>query len=244
MWKSFKKFFYSIFFLLTFVFVIFFLQREHFLVKEVNLNLTDAIYKRTDEKNKNFHAYFLKLLEPYKSSYIWDVDLNELSEKIRKDPRVHEVKAYKIWPDRIKVTVTPYQPAAVWLRKKGRILTPISWNGKLLTNLDRGAFLDLPIFRGDIFEKKSQRLLGIRLIKKFKNKDSSSLQVSEISLDPEEGFSVFLSGFRGKIYLGKGFFDQKIKRIEKIVRYLTQKSLEAKNVDVRFSKKAVVRLID
>lgn len=70
----------------------------------------------------------------------------------------------------------------------------------------------------------------------------SSQKVSEILFDKKQGFSLILTPEAEIVRLGFDNFEKKIGMAKKVFSYMQSKGLKGRVIDVRFSKKVVVRL--
>ncbi|MCB0391478.1 MAG: FtsQ-type POTRA domain-containing protein [Bdellovibrionales bacterium] len=205
-------------------------------ISQVDESTRDWIFKDIKSKiNLDTKAYIGK--------YVWEIDLKDLMETVEKDKRVNKVQIKRKFPNELEVKVLAHEPIALFYTKDGSIL-PIARDGDFMPQLKKGEFIDAPIMRDVVFYKDlSKRKKAIEIILTLKEENPlSSQKVSEILFDKKQGFSLILTPEAEIVRLGFDNFEKKIGMAKKVFSYMQSKGLKGRVIDVRFSKKVVVRL--
>ncbi len=175
--------------------------------------------------------------------YVWDVNLDDLLVLIEKDSRVEKVQIKRKFPNKIEVKLLPHQPIAILLSKQKKMI-PVARDGTLMPALKDNIFFDAPILRGeDIAVNLALRKQAMHLLLSLEAQESlSSKKISEIIFNKKHGFSMILNPGGELLKMGMRNFKKRVNRAEKVLAYLQSQGLEGRVIDVRFSKKVVVRL--
>lgn len=176
--------------------------------------------------------------------YVWQVDIEEVLNKVQKDLRVKDAKVTRVLPNRILVSVTPFTPIASILTKTSDKLQPVARDGELLPALDATETPDGPILRGEIFvTDKNVRAEAIKLMLALPENGSLSIsQISEIQYDKSHGFTLTATPGGTDVWIGFEDFTRHASQAQRVLDYLRSQQLTGRIIDARLGKKVVVRL--
>jgi len=196
--------------------------------------LFDDIKKSLTKQTKAMHG-----------KYVWEVDLNQILSSIEKDKRVEKVQIQRKLPNKIEVKLLPHEPFAIYWGGSHSIL-PVSKDGTLLPALAKDAYYEAPILRGRVFleshdlRKRAIEILELSQSKKFIH----NRKASELLFDKKQGFILIMSPDGEELFLGEEDFDRRLFMAEKVLNYLSGQGIKGRILDLRFSKKVVVKVRD
>lgn len=182
-------------------------------------------------------------LAGYKSKKIWDIRLREVKAAIIQDEWVKDVLISRSFPNSISVRIIPKQTALVLVGAKGE-LWPITEDGNRLETLPADALPDVPLLRGEIFQKNlSKRKEAIEFALTLPATGAiNQRNVSEIFWNKDDGYSLMLLEPKVEVKLGNDQLSTKVLRVGQVMNYLSTHQLKGRVIDASFSKKVLVRL--
>ncbi len=174
---------------------------------------------------------------------IWSVDLREMRAAVVKDEWVKDVFISRTFPNGIKIKVEPKQTVSILVGSRGA-LWPVTDDASILSKLPADAVPDVPLLRGEIFLKDTDRLKNaVHLVTSLPaNGPISKENVSEITWNKESGYSLVLMHPRIEVRLGDEKLDLKIVRVAQVVNYMNNQGVSGAIIDASFSKKVLVRV--
>lgn len=186
-----------------------------------------------------------KQTQAIRGKYVWEVDLNQLLVSIEKDKRVEKVQIQRKLPNKIEVKLLPHEPYAIYWGGSQAIM-PIAKDGTLLPTLAKDAYYEAPILRGRVFldnlelRKKAIQILDMAQSKSFIH----NRKISELLYDKKQGFIVIMSPDGEELFLGDEDFERRLSMAEKVLNYLSGQGIKGRILDLRFTKKVVVKVRD
>ena len=186
-----------------------------------------------------------KQVKPLIGSWIWQVSIKELGQKIKKHPKVEEVQILRLWPHRFQIRILSDKPVLLWM-KNSNTFYPITQKGSLLYPIPLHSVPNLPILRGFVFFKNQNlRKKVIQIYQYLPQKGFfSQKNISEISYSKKDAsFYLHLTYVASKIRIGENLPEFRPDRVESVLRYLKQKEIKWRVIDARYSKKVVVSLV-
>ncbi len=209
------------------------------------ISITAQGFWLKEEEKKQLIAELKKDMEPLIGSWIWQVSIEKLNQKIQKNPKVEEVQILRLWPNKFQIRLLSDEPLLLWM-KSNTAFYPVTKKGSLLSPLLLSSLPDLPVLRGKVFfQNKSLRKKAIQIYQ-YLPQDGlfSQKNVSEISyLDKDSSFYLYLLHFGSKIRIGENLSEFRPDRVESVLRYLKQKKIKWRVMDARYSQKVVVSLV-
>ncbi len=182
-------------------------------------------------------------LKSFDNRKIWDIELGQVKAAILQDEWVKDVLISRSFPNSLNVRIVPKQTALVLVGAKGE-LWPITDDGKRLATLPADALPDVPLLRGDIFNRDEvKRKEAIQFALNLPDKGAiTQANVSEIFWNKEDGYSLMLMQPKVEVKLGLESLDTKVLRAGQVMNYLASHDLKGRVIDASFSKKVLVRL--
>lgn len=184
-----------------------------------------------------------KQLMKFSQQTIFEISLDEIMKLIESDKRVEKASVRRQFPNHVYVEIIPRQPLLLLLGLSGQ-LYPVATDASLLPPLPVATSPDLPILRGlDFFDDENLRkkIVGYMEIIPRSGLFSHS-SISEVKLDREKDLVFFLSESGMEVLVGSELDQSQIRRIEQVLKYLTNHKIKGRVIDARFSKKVVVRV--
>ena len=178
-------------------------------------------------------------------SWIWQVSIEKLNQKIQKHPKVEEVQILRLWPNKFQIRLLSDKPILLWM-KNSNTFYPVTQKGSFLYPVSLSSTPNLPILRGSIFFKNQNfRKKAIQIYRYLPQKGFfSQKNISEISYSNKDtSFYLHLTYVASKIRIGKNLSEFRPDRVENVLRYLKQKQIKWRVMDARYSKKVVVSLV-
>lgn len=184
-----------------------------------------------------------QFLVEYANKPIWQVSIEDIRQQLLNDNRIEEFQVKRRFPNYVEVALSPKQPLAALLSKKGRLF-PLSSDGSLLPDFSLGEAPDLPIVRGlHLFNDSKARARLVQLLNQIPSEGVFSREkISEVMQNSAGEVSVMLVVNGTKVLLGKTLDEKKITRVGQVLKYLQSRSFKGRVIDARFSKKVVVRV--
>ena len=188
-----------------------------------------------------------KQLARYVHRKIWEIDINEVEERIRANQWVKSARVWRVFPDRLNVQVTPRAPAFLLQLEAGR-LVPVAVDGSLVQigpgQVSKAASLpDVPLLSGKRFrDDRRARLEAVDFARALPDEGLlGRANISEIAWTEKDGFTVTLLSSRMRIVFGGDETSLKVARVSRILDYLEANRIDASVIDASFSKKVLVR---
>lgn len=174
---------------------------------------------------------------------IWEIDLKRIRASVVRDQWVRDVLISRSFPNEIKVRVRPKTPVLVVVASHGALL-PVTEDAELLDAVATESWPDVPLLRGDVFEKDPQaRERAVKFIMSLPTQGALSRRnVSDLSWTREEGFALTLIQPKVEVKLGDDRIDLKVMRVNQVLNYMSANQLKGRVIDASFSKKVLVRL--
>jgi cell division protein FtsQ len=150
-------------------------------------------------------------------------------------PWIAKAELSRHWPNHLTLRLTERIPLALvqledlyYIDKTGSLFKPSSPSDPhdfpVITGLSREQF---PAGQSSPSILVSQALELLELLQKTTGPLKSSL-VAEINVDPERGFTMYISGFKTAFYLGSTDLSEKINKLTKVWPFLAQRGYLAR----------------
>jgi cell division protein FtsQ len=150
-------------------------------------------------------------------------------------PWIAKAEVSRHWPNHLTLRLTERIPLALvqlddlyYIDKTGSLFKPSSPSDPhdfpVITGLSREQF---PAGQNSPSILVSQTLALLELLQNTTGPLKSSL-VAEINVDPERGFTMYISGFKTAFYLGSKDLSEKIKKLTKVWPFLAQRGYLAR----------------
>jgi cell division protein FtsQ len=182
-------------------------------------------------------------LNQYKSKSLWSMKLRPMAQKIDQLEWVKSVKITRKWPNVLVVDVLPIEIKFLVLKKSGELI-PVDHDGNLLSKISISQAPDVvTMSESDSTKTEVQRKRVLEVIKQIPSDGLFSQKtVAELSYSKKSGFSAKVSGGGLKVNLGEEAITLKSTRVNKVLEYIHEKNLEAREIDANLSKKVLVKL--
>jgi len=173
---------------------------------------------------------------------LFEIDLNSINKRLKKNPWILDVQVSRFFPDRIRIDVIEKEPVVIlsmgglfFLDAQAKKIAPIRPR-------DRADFPILSGFKKTHYQKREPIFKAYRLIERYKkNYFLSQWPISELHWD-KNGYVLFTKKPVFEIRLGLRGFPKKFLRLEKVLKDLSQKKRLPRLIDLNFTKKVVVKL--
>jgi cell division protein FtsQ len=177
------------------------------------------------------------------------INLSGITDKLRRHPWIRSASVYRQFPGRMIIEVEERTPRAILAAGK---LYYVDEHAEYFTRLLPGDPVNHPLFTGigaeDLqtsgTEVRELLRLGLSLLDLLEHKSESLGQhsVAEIRMSLDEGLTLVMMSNQ-EVVLGKGSFDLKIDRYERLKRFLTRQGEwnNARIIDLDFDDRALVR---
>jgi cell division protein FtsQ len=190
-------------------------------------------------------AQLQNLLNAYRGQDIWKVDVKKIAEDFRRRNWVKSVQVQRIFPNMIRVEVTPKKAALAIFTDHSRVI-PVSEEGDLLPVVPLTKAPDVPLLRQKKFLREASLRDGaVQLMQKLPvSGNLSQKTVSEISVDEKNNYWLTLIQNNLAVKIGSDISNTQLKaaRVEKVIDYLDSHKIQARLVDADFSKKVIVKV--
>jgi len=144
-------------------------------------------------------------------------------------PWIAKAEVTRIWPNRLKVSIQEREPVALiqlgelyYVDRNGSLFKPLSPGDPLdfpvITGLKKEQFIEGQGFPPAVFE-------GILTLYDFLKQAPPPLNlanISEIHVDQERGFSLYVNGLTGAVHLGLRDFPEKLQKFARVWPLLKQ----------------------
>jgi cell division protein FtsQ len=177
------------------------------------------------------------------------VDLSAIAAKLKRHPWIRSASVYRRFPGQLIIEIEERVPRAILAAGK---LYYIDEQAEFFTRLLPGDPLAFPLFTGVSPEDLKARgseiqdmiRMGFALLDLVERSvpEVDPIGISEIRIDLDEGLTL-QTGSGKTVILGKGDFDEKIRRFGRLKRFLTQKGEwnNARIINLDFEDRALVR---
>lgn len=179
---------------------------------------------------------------------IFSLDLEMIGRKIAENPWIARARVDRVFPREVIIQVEEHEPRAIvhvgylyYIDAAGeifKILEPEdSLDYPLITGLERQQLLDKP--------KESRGLLleALGLIAELESRQTFNLEdVSEVNIDPANGFALFTYRSGVPVRLGFGNFGDKLDRLEQIYADLEPRLSVLKYIDLNVMERVIVKV--
>jgi cell division protein FtsQ len=181
-------------------------------------------------------------------SNIFDLDLERIGRKIEEDPWIATAQVERLFPRDVVIRVTERIPRAVLSLD---YLYYVDAGGTIFKLLDAEDGLNFPVITGldvDLLQKhpdQARQLLreAMLLIDELAGRRQFNLaDVSEVHIDPGEGFQLLTLRGGVPIRLGEGDYAGKLDRLEQIFQGLQPQLAALKYIDLNVADRVIVRV--
>lgn len=193
---------------------------------------------KTTGNKRVIKSEILTWLGLYPGQSLLNLNLSWLKQRLISYPPVKEADISRQWPDRLIISLKEREPLA------------LVHDGPRLWSIDREGvwfylkeYPDLPIITGAYRDSHYlQQAIDLLMGFKYKKWGISLIEISEIHLDPDLGISFYTTSGT-EVYLGRGYYEEKLCSLHKILTYLKQIGLkDIKRVDLNKVNKIYVGL--
>lgn len=179
---------------------------------------------------------------------IFSLDLEMIGRKIAENPWIARARVDRVFPREVIIQVEEHEPRAIvhvgylyYVDAAGeifKILEPEdSLDYPLITGLERQQLLDKPK------ESKGLLLEALGLIAELESRQTFNLEdVSEVNIDPANGFALFTYRSGVPVRMGFGNFVDKLDRLEQIYADLEPRLSVLKYIDLNVMERVIVKV--
>jgi len=203
---------------------------------------------RVENQKRLSEEEVLALSNIRKGMSVFDLDLDMIGRKIEENAWIAKTRVERIFPDEVIIRVTEREPLAILCME---YLYYVDEDGIIFKVLEEGDKLDFPVLTGlersyvleNPKEAKSCLKRGVDLLKDIKGRRSFNIDdISEVHIDPSEGYQ--LVTYRGgiPIYLGDDDFGEKLDRLEKIYKEIEPRLVALRHIDLNVADRVIVRV--
>lgn len=179
---------------------------------------------------------------------MFDLDLNQIGQKIEENPWIATARVARVFPRTVSIQVTEYTPAAI---VNLGCLYYVAPDGTVFKPLEPGDKIDYPLLSGmtsqellDRPQASKQLLAGaIELLRVLDTRPAFNLRkVSEVHIDPAEGYEMLTINGGVPIRIGFDHFDTKLARLERVYPELEPRLPVMQYIDLNALDRVVVKL--
>jgi hypothetical protein len=182
---------------------------------------------------------------------LFDLDLKTVEKRILTHPWIRQVNLIKRFPQTLSISVVFREPHALIQQRSGS-LSYVDTDGKVFGRVNVLARSNLPLLTG-IPETDSARIQqSLKLVDLWEKSDlHEAACLSSLNWDEERGYRVWMTYSSGavkartEVDLGREVdevaLDLQLRRLNGVVRYLSQHSMVANQIWADSGKKIVVR---
>ncbi len=194
-------------------------------------------------------AEIIEAAEVHSGVNLLTVDLNAVTDKLRRHPWVRAAVVYRRLPGQMIIEVDERTPRAILAAGK---LYYLDEQGEVFTRLFPGDGVDYTVFTGIYPEDLKQNgaevqelvRMGFTLLDLLERTDTEldPSGIAEVRLNMDEGLAV-QTRFGRVVVFGKDQFDLKLHRYGRLKRFLTQRGEwnNARIINLDFEDRALVR---
>lgn len=201
----------------------------------------ESIYVKQAYKDK-----IKKLLKPYIGQSLLFLDFKEIFRILKKENIFLNLSLYKQFPNTLKINLKLNSRFFLYLNKKGQLYKILN-NGKLLKITSKKKY-SAPILIGKLPKNKKKKQQFLQFIFKLLDFKLFGNKISTIQYLSNQEIQLFLEQpyLKVKLNYSRLTLDKKanlkniIKKIEKVLNYLSQNSYKAHIIDARFLNKIFV----
>lgn len=179
---------------------------------------------------------------------IFSLDLDMIGRKIAENPWIARARVERVFPREVIIRVEEHEPRAIvhvgylyYMDAAGevfKILEPEdSLNLPLITGLDRQQLLDKPTEVQGLLQE------ALHLIGELERRQIFNMEdVSEVNIDPVDGFALYTYRSGVPVRLGFGNFAGKLDRLEQIYAELEPRLPVLKYIDLNVMERVIVKV--
>jgi cell division protein FtsQ len=182
-------------------------------------------------------------LEKLKGQSLWDLSLDQVSEKVSSADWIETLRVSRKWPSGLKLEIVPKTVELVYLKSSGEMY-PLVSDGSFLNPVGTANAPDAAILQGEVFEKDlGMRQKAINAVHEIPSEGKFSRKnISALHFDQKTGFWATLVESGMKVKMGEDRISLKAQRVSQVLEYMESRGLEARVIDANLSKKVLVRL--
>ncbi len=227
----------SLFFFVGHRVYVYLLEDPFFQVREVEVEGSRKISRET----------ILSLTELEGMPNLFTLRLKEVAKRLESYPWIEQVKARKVFPNKIVIQIEERKPIAIlqleelyYVDTKGVIFSPVGdqdqYNYPFLTGLTRQALEKDPVEAKHLLKKALEFLRIVDKEKVFPPEE-----ISEIHMEKTFGIQYFTKTEGVEVRMGWEHFGEKLKRLSIIWSDLRKRGLSAVSIDCSDLKRMVVK---
>lgn len=179
---------------------------------------------------------------------IFSLDLELIGRKIAENPWIADARVERVFPREIVIRVSEHEPMAIanlgclyYVDRDGTVFKPLGVGDRVdypvVTGIDRQFLLDQP--------EEARRLLAeaMSLLQELGGRRIFGLdQISEVHIDPIEGYDLYtlLGGI--PVRLGFSDFSSKLDRLERIYTELVPRFAVLQSIDLNVVDRVIVKV--
>lgn len=182
-------------------------------------------------------------LKTFRGHSLWAISIKNLSQVLESKEWIKSYHVRRQWPQTLVVQVEPYEVELLLMGAKGELL-PVIEQGKVLKPVLAKNSPDVVLAPSEEFKKNPElRKKAIEVLRELPTAGAFTRQdVSEITIQPKEGFWMTLAKSGAVVKMGDEQIALRAARVAKVVEYLETKQFDARVIDANLSKKVLVRL--
>lgn len=177
----------------------------------------------------------------YKDRPIWNYQISEITKLAKEEKWVKDLRMSRVIPNRVKLWVETQRVAALIAGPENKIFS-VGIDGAILNQLGESKMPNAPFLTGKNFYQKSElRQKAVRLLEKLPEEGFfSRAAISELLYKRGQGFVSVLNQGGYTVLLGQKLGEEKVAELNQVLKYIQMKSLNARVIDARLSKKVLV----
>lgn len=203
---------------------------------------------RVENQNRVSREDILDLSNIHMGSNVFDLDLELIGRKIEENPWIATARVERVFPREVVITVKEREPMAVaslgylyYVDVSGGIFKLLGAEDNLdypvVSGIDRNFMLENP--------QKARQLLAdaMGLLEQIAKRGEFNLtQISELHIDPQEGFDLYTYVGGVPIHMGTGNFTDKLDRLERIYSELEPRLMALQYIDLNVADRVIVKI--
>jgi POTRA domain, FtsQ-type len=180
---------------------------------------------------------------------IWDADLDEVNERLLREPWIRSARVRRELPDRVVITAREHRPTAIVAVDPGADLYYVAANGHIFAPVGRTDSRDHPYLTGltqadlggrDAFGPRAVRR-ALALLRLTARVSPGLGAASEIHIDRVKGLRLLPVQPAVPVEMGWGGFEPKLARLVEVLRLWAGRQGEIAGVSCVFADQVIVR---
>lgn len=179
-----------------------------------------------------------KLAQVQEGINLFRINMFEVQQRLSREPWVAEVTVRRKLPGTLWLFVTERKPVALMVDEGMQYMDAMGATFPVST----GAIEEVPVLTGFAKSSPEERQLAMALIETYQSEPiSDMLGLSEVHLDPAQGYSIVAGSQAVQLRLGWGDFSEKLKRLGMAWSAVSARDAHPSYVDATVAGKVIAK---